>query len=124
MIIPMTTKRTTKEKLEQWLRDGWTDHETPLDDYGAEVVREILSLVTEEAPVPLPAHGGQVQALRTALKTVTDDCIVLDGGQFRCVQCLRQRHMQDWTDDDHDIDCSVRAAVVLLAASRPERQEP
>ena len=43
-------------RWEQWLRDGYTDNETPLDDYGKEVVRECLASLlaeagTEELPV-------------------------------------------------------------------------
>ena len=42
-----------RERLEQWNRDGYTSvNETPLDDYGKEVVREVLALLSpaQEAP--------------------------------------------------------------------------
>lgn len=41
--------------LRDWLQDGYTGNDTPLDGYGAEIVREVLDLltgVTEPRDVP------------------------------------------------------------------------
>ena len=35
-------------------------------------------------------------------------CVEVDNGYRRCVLCRQSRHMQDWTNEDHDPTCPAR----------------
>lgn len=57
MTVPVM--RNLRAILHQWLSDGYTAHETPLDGYGQEVVREVLALL---GPVPVTREDRETPA--------------------------------------------------------------
>ena len=52
--MTLSERERLTARWEQWLRDGYTDNEAPLDDYGKEVVRECLASLLAEAGTEEP----------------------------------------------------------------------